>query len=283
MSLQLGAYTLDVVEAGTFALDGGAMFGIVPKPLWEKKIPADARNRIPEALRCLLVRDGKRVVLVDTGAGDKWTDKERDIFAIDHTRSSMDTELARHGLTRDDVTDVILTHLHFDHAGGATLRNAEGRIVPAFPRATYHVQRRNWAWAHHPTEKDAGSYRPENYEPLAAARQLHLVEGETELFPGIRLVLSEGHTVGLQLVRIESGGTWLTYCADLIPTSAHLRASWGMAYDLYPLTVIEEKKMLVGEAIAEGGILFFEHDPFLPAARVGEENGDVKVVEAVRF
>jgi glyoxylase-like metal-dependent hydrolase (beta-lactamase superfamily II) len=282
MSLLLGPHRLDALEPATFALDGGAMFGIVPKPLWEQKIPADARNRIRQALRCLLVRSNDRTVLVDTGIGDKWSEKERGIYDIE-ALAGIDGELARLGLDRSRITDVILTHLHFDHAGGATVRDAEGREQLAFPNATYHVQRRNWAWAHHPSEKDAGSYRPENYRALETSGRLHLVEGETELFPGIRLIVSEGHTVGLQLVRVESGDRWLTYCADLIPTSAHLKPSWGMAYDLHPLTVIEEKKMLVAEAIADHGMLMFEHDPRVQACTVREEGGEVRVDEEVRL
>lgn len=282
MSLQLGPHRLDALEPGTFALDGGAMFGIVPKPLWEKKIPADALNRIPQALRCLLVRSHGRIVLVDTGIGDKWTDRERGIYKIDQSAKTLDSELRRVGVTPDEITDVILTHLHFDHAGGATLRDGDTER-PAFPNATYHVQRRNLAWAHHPSEKDKGSYRADNFQALERSGQLHLIEGETELFPGIRLIVSEGHTVGLQLVRVEDGDRWLTYCADLIPTSAHLKPAWIMAYDLYPLTCIEEKKMLVAEAIADGGILMFEHDPRVQACTVREEGGEVRVAEEVRL
>jgi glyoxylase-like metal-dependent hydrolase (beta-lactamase superfamily II) len=277
MSFCLGNHTLDALESGRFSLDGGAMFGLVPRPLWEKRIAPDDRHRIPQAARCLLIRSGKRTILVDTGMGEGWNDKERSIYGLDSSATSLDSELMRLGLKRSDVTDVILTHLHFDHAGGAI----DPDELPAFPSATYHLQRRHWAWAHHPSERDRGSFRAGTLRGLEKSGRLHLIEGETELFPGIHLLLSEGHTVGMQLVRVESDDSWLTYCADLIPTSAHLAPAWGMSYDLYPLTVIEEKKMLVAEALEDRGILFFEHDPYLQACRVREEAGNVVVSEKV--
>lgn len=283
MSLILGPHRLDALELGTFALDGGAMFGIVPKPLWERKIPADERNRITQALRTLLIRTGDRVVLVDTGIGEKWGAKERDIYRLQETDGALDRELARLGLTRADVTDVVLTHLHFDHAGGATVRGAAGQEEPAFPNATVHLQRRNWEWASQPTEKDAGSYRPENFEALERSGRLRLVDGETELFPGVQVIPSDGHTVGMQLVKVSGDGDWLVYCADLIPTTAHLRTSWVMAYDLQPLLSMEEKKVLVAQAIDDGGMLFFEHDPVVQACRVREDDGKRVVAEEVRL
>ena len=274
MSLQLGPHALDSILAGTFALDGGAMFGIIPKPLWERKIPADDKNRIPLAARCLLIRSGGRVIIVDAGMGDQWSEKERGIFAISDT-PNIDSELARLGLKRADVTDVVLTHLHFDHAGGAV--DASGHL--AFPSATYHLQRRNWDWAMQPSDRDRGSYRKRTFEALGESGSLHLIDGEAELFPGISVLLSEGHTVALQLVRVEHEGEWLVYCADLIPTSAHLAPAWHMGYDLHPMIVMDEKKMLVAEAIEERGILFFEHDPVLAACRIRESGGELLVAE----
>ena len=277
MALRLGKHQLDALETGRFSLDGGAMFGLVPRPLWERKIAPDERNRIPQAARCLLIRSGERVILVDTGMGEDWSEKERTIYGIEHGLTSLDSELRRLGLTRSDVTDVILTHLHFDHAGGAV--DPGGQL--AFPSATYHLQRRHWEWAHRPSERDRGSFRANTLAGLEAAGRLQLLDGETELFPGIRVLLSEGHTVAMQLVRVEGDGTWLTYCADLIPTSAHLAPAWGMSYDLFPLTVIEEKKKLVAEALQHDGILFFEHDPNLQACRIREDGGQVRVSEKV--
>jgi glyoxylase-like metal-dependent hydrolase (beta-lactamase superfamily II) len=282
MSLSLGRFTLHEVRDGTFALDGGAMFGVVPKPLWSKQLPADERNRVPLALRCLLVVDGARSVLIDDGIGAKWDAKHREMYGIDQSRFDLDRELARAGTSREAITDVVLTHLHFDHAGGTT-RLEGGERVLSFPRATYHLQRRNWKWAHQPSDKDRGSFREENFDLLERSGRLHLLEGQTELYPGIELLVSEGHTVGLQLPRITDDEHSVFYCGDIIPTTAHLRSSWGMAYDLYPLTVIEEKKMILAQALEERWTLFFEHDPRVPACTVKEDNGEVVVDAVVPF
>ncbi len=282
MSLSLGRFTLHEVRDGLFALDGGAMFGVVPKPLWERRQPPDERNRIVLAARCLLIDDGQRKVLVDDGMGDVWDGKHREMYGIDKSRFDLDRELARVGIGRGDITDVVLTHLHFDHAGGTT-RLEGGELVLSFPNATHHVQRRAWKWAHQPSEKDAGSFRKENYELLERSGRLHLLEGATELYAGIELFVSEGHTVGLQLVRVEDGDQSLVFCGDLVPTSSHLRVPWTMAYDLYPLTTIEEKKMVLAQAVEDGSILFFEHDPAIAACRVRDEHGQVVVAEVVPF
>ncbi|MFZ5470838.1 MAG: MBL fold metallo-hydrolase [Myxococcota bacterium] len=282
MPLDLGRFQLHEINDGTFALDGGAMFGIVPRPLWEKKHPADARNRVTLALRSLLIVDGNRRVLVDDGIGKKWDEKHQDLYGIDHARVDLDRELARAGVTREQITDVILTHLHFDHCGGTT-REESGALALSFPNATYHLQRRHWAWAHHPTEKDTGSFRAESFALLEESRRLHLLEGQTELYPGVQILVSEGHTVGMQLVRVSDAERSLVYCADLVPTAAHLRTSWVMAYDLYPLTTIEEKKMLLAQAVEDHSILFFEHDPHVAACMVKEERGQVVVDQVVRF
>ncbi len=281
--LELGRYRLASALAGTFALDGGAMFGIVPKPLWEKQIPADSRNRIRLAARCLLVIDTEspRRILVDDGMGEKWDEKRIDIYAIDN-RGGIERALARHGLRRDEITDVVLSHLHFDHAGGTTHRGPQG-LELTFPNATYHLQRRSWQWAHAPTEKDAGSYLAENFELLQHTNRLHLVDGEVELFPDFELIVSEGHTAGQQLPRIHGGGTHLTFCGDVIPTRAHIKVSWVMGYDLFPLTTIEEKKMILAQALEEDGILFFEHDPDVAACRLGEKEGQPVFREAVEL
>ncbi len=282
MALRLGRFELHEVCDGTFALDGGAMFGVVPKPLWEKQCPADARNRICLALRCLLIVDGKRRILVDDGIGPKWDEKARERYGIDQTERHLDSELARAGYARDDITDVVLTHLHFDHAGGTT-REAGGQRSLSFPNATYHLQRRNWSWAHHPSEKDRGSFREQDFALLEKSGRLHLLDGQTELYPGIQLFVSEGHTVGLQLVKVSDGDASLVYCGDLIPTAAHLRTAWVMAYDLYPLTTMEEKKMLLAQAVEDGTLLFFEHDPKIAACAVREEHGEAVVDRVVTF
>lgn len=283
--MQVGRYEITSVVDAWFALDGGAMFGIVPRALWEKKIAPDARNRIRLAARCLVAvdRDARRVILVDDGIGDKWDPKWTDIYAIDRSGVGLEAGLARLGLTRADVTDVILTHLHFDHAGGTTRRMPDGRVELTFPRAVHHLQRRNWQWAHSPSEKDAGSFLAEDFELLQHSNQLHLVEGEAAPFPDVELIVSEGHTAGEQLPRFHGDGIHVTFCGDVIPTHAHLRPSWVMAYDLFPVTTIEEKKVLMAEALEENGILAFEHDASMAACRLGEENGQTVFREAVEL
>ena len=281
--MRVGRYEIASVLDGFFALDGGAMFGVVPRPLWEKRIAPDARNRIRLAARCLVAVDGdaRRVVLVDDGVGDKWDAKRTDIYAIDRSGGGMDAGLSRLGLSRSDVTDVLLTHLHFDHAGGTTRRGPDGALELSFPRATHHVQRRHWQLAHAPSEKDAGSFFAQDFEPLQHSNLLHLVEGEAQLFPDVELIVSEGHTFGQQLPRFHGDGSHLTFCGDVIPTHAHLRPSWVMAYDVSPVTTIEEKKVLLAEALEDDGVLFFEHDLGMAACRLREEDGHPVFREAV--
>ncbi len=281
--MRIGRYEITSVVDGFFALDGGAMFGIVPRPLWERRIVPDARNRIRLAARCLVAvdRDAGRVVLVDDGVGGKWDPKRADIYAIERPGGGLDAGLARLGLSPADVTDVLLSHLHFGHAGGTTRRGPDGRVELSFPRATHHVQRRHWQLAHAPSEKDAGSFLREDFELLQHSNLLHLVEGEAQLFPDVELIVSEGHTVGQQLPRFHGDGTHLTFCGDLIPTHAHLRPSWVMAYDVAPVTTIEEKKVLLAEALEDDGVLFFAHDAAMAACRLREEDGRPVFHEAV--
>ena len=281
--LTLGRYRLSAILDGMFALDGGAMFGVVPRPLWERQSRPDTRNRVRLAARCLLALDeaARRAILVDDGLGDKWDAKRTDIYAIDRSGAGIDGGLAALGLRRGDITDVVLTHLHFDHVGGTTRHGPGGVLELTFPNAIFHVQRRHWQWAHGPTEKDAGSYIMENFALLEHAGRLHLIEGEGELFPDLELIVSEGHTVAQQLPRFHGAGTHLTHCGDVIPTRAHVRVPWVMAYDLFPLTTIEEKKMLLAEALEDDGILFFGHDPDVAACRLHEENGHPAFREAV--
>ncbi len=275
---RFGRFRIAPVDGGTFGLDGGAMFGIVPRPLWEKQIPPDERNRITLATRCLLIVDEsseqRRVILVDTGIGDEFPDKEREIFDIELPPGGIKGSLSRLGFAAEDVTDLIITHLHFDHVGGATEPDGTGGRRPTFPNATVHVQRRMWKWAEHPTEKDAGSFRPATYGALAD--RLHLLDGPTEIVPGLGLIVSEGHTVGQQLPFLdgEDDGK-LLYCGDVIPTRAHIRLPWIMGYDLYPLTTLEEKKLLLAQALEEDWILFFEHDAEVAACRLAERKGHV--------
>jgi glyoxylase-like metal-dependent hydrolase (beta-lactamase superfamily II) len=283
--VRVGRYEVASIVDAFYALDGGAMFGVVPRPLWERRMTPDARNRVRLASRCLVAVDrvAGRVVLVDTGLGESWDPKRADIYAIDRSGGGLEAGLVRLGLSRDAVTDVILTHLHFDHAGGTARRGRDGQLELAFPHATHHVQRRAWQLAHAPSEKDAGSFRVQDLEPLQHSNLLHLVEGDATLFPDLEIIGSEGHTAGQQLPRFHGDGTHVTFCADVIPTHAHLRPSWVMAYDVLPLTTIEEKKVVMAEALEDDGVLVFEHDPLMAGCRLREENGQPVFREAVEL
>ena len=262
---RLGDYTLHTVDAGVFGLDGGAMFGVVPKPLWEKRIRADSRNRIPLAMRCLLIESGNRLILVDDGIGTKFDRKFADIYAVDVESTNLKDSLKAAGFGVADVTDVILTHLHFDHCGGSTERAGDG-FVTTFPNARFHVQEDQWRTANAPNPRERGSFLSENLDPLASSGQLVLADGNLEVAPGVSVITFDGHTEKMQLVKIESGGQTLVFAADLLPTRFHLAPAWTMAYDMQPLVTMEEKAAFLDEACDEGWNLFFEHDPEVEVA-----------------
>ena len=270
--MRIGAYDVVSIQTGRFALDGGAMFGVVPRVLWQRHITPDEKHRIPMALRSLLIQGEDRIILVDTGVGEtKWSEKERSMYAIDHSQHHLARALGAHGLIPSDVTDVILTHLHFDHAGGATTELEDGSLVPTFENATYYLQRRNLNWAEHPTEKDQASYLERDFGPIIARDQLRLLDdGEPRPIAGIELEISDGHTEGQQLPRISDGSRTVQYCGDLIPTSVHVPIPWVMGYDIRPLQTMEEKKSLLRRAVDEDWILAYEHDPGVAATRVEE-------------
>jgi glyoxylase-like metal-dependent hydrolase (beta-lactamase superfamily II) len=269
---RIGPYAIFPIETGRFKLDGGAMFGVVPKTLWEKRIPADERNRITLAMRCLLLVGDAKVILIDAGIGDKSDAKFAEIFGIDHEHSTLEGSLAQVGYAPEDVTDVILTHLHFDHCGGATRRDGE-RIVATFPNATYHVQSEHWEWAMQPNVRERASFLKENFEPLAtdATARLNLLDGGGEFAEGIELIVVNGHTRAMQLVKVFDDQSVLLFAADLVPTAAHVPLPWVMAYDVEPLRTIEEKERILGEAADKGWLLFLEHDPTRGTTRVARD------------
>jgi glyoxylase-like metal-dependent hydrolase (beta-lactamase superfamily II) len=266
--MTIGGYTVYPVLAGRFRLDGGAMFGVVPKVLWSKTHPADEQNRIELVSRSLLLAGKRTLALVNTGIGQSWTDKERSMYAVSR-EVRLERSLAELGFHPEEVTHVIQTHLHFDHAAGGTADNGQG-FRPVFPRAEYIVQKGHFQWAQAPTERDRASFRPEAWECLVRDGQLRLVEGEQELLPGLRLHLVHGHTPFQQLVRVVGGATNLLYCSDLIPFASQVRVPWLMAYDLNALATQQEKRTLLGRAAAEGWLLFLEHDPRVETCRVGQ-------------
>jgi glyoxylase-like metal-dependent hydrolase (beta-lactamase superfamily II) len=271
-TLTLGEWTLHTVEAGGLWLDGGAMFGSVPKPLWSKTNPPDERNRIHLAMRCaLLVGHGRRV-LVDVGLGEKSDAKFRDIFRVeDHPR--LEDSLAALGFAPADVTDVVLTHLHFDHAGGSTARDGE-RLVPRLPNARWHVQRANWDNAHAPNPRERASYLRENFDPLAEAGVLDWWDGAAKPWPGVTMIPAQGHTRGQQLVRVEGGGRVAYFVADLIPTASHVRIPFVMGYDVAAIETMAEKQALLAQAADEGAWIVIEHDPDVALARPQRDGAD---------
>ncbi|MBM3324033.1 MAG: MBL fold metallo-hydrolase [Calditrichaeota bacterium] len=271
--MNIGDYTLTPVITGQFRLDGGAMFGVVPRVLWEKTNPPDEKNRIQMTMRALLLQSATRRILVDTGVGEKQDEKFIRMFVVEHVQASLTKSLSKAGLRPEDVTDVILTHLHFDHCGGSTQRQGDS-IVPTFPHARYFVQRQQYEHALTHSERDRASYFPENFEPMKAAGQLELLDGPAELYPGVEILVVGGHTPGQQLVKVADGSKTLLYCADLIPTASHIPLPYIMAYDLFPMMTLEEKKRLLPQAHHEGWILFFEHDPFRATAKVAKSEKD---------
>ncbi len=266
--MRIGPYDLHAIETGEFALDGGAMFGIIPKVLWEKKIPADEKNRIPLRLRSLLISGNGKNILVDDGVGTKDDQKFSSIYKVDHTRFTLESSLSKYGLACKDITDVVLTHFHFDHAGGSTNIDKNGNIVPTFPDAAYYIQKKNLEWAKDPSEKDQASFTKENFEPLIEAGLLKELEGPVDLYPGISILVADGHTPAQQLVKVTDGKETLLYCGDLIPTSAHVPVPWVMGYDNHPITTLNEKRRILEQAAKENWILFFEHCPIMAACRI---------------
>ena len=269
----LGRTRIHALQAGGQRLDGGAMFGVVPKPLWEKRIPPDERNRIALGMRCLLIEHPDGLVLLDTGVGDKENAKFVDIYGIEASveghRTMLDAALAAAGFTADDVRVVINSHLHFDHAGGNTVIGEGGTPVPAFPNARYLVHGGELHYATHTNERTAASYFPPNWDPLRASGQLELVETGRELVPGIFMRHTPGHTPHHQSIVVDGGGETAVFLADVCPTAAHLPLPWIMGYDVEPLVTMESKRALWKEAEAGGWLLVFEHDATTAWGRLG--------------
>jgi glyoxylase-like metal-dependent hydrolase (beta-lactamase superfamily II) len=271
--MQIGDFQLDVVSGGHFRLDGGSMFGIIPKPLWERVCPADERNRIRLDTNCAVIRWRDEIMLVDTGNGTKLTDREADIFALDRS-ATLERSLASAGLRLQDITMVVYTHLHMDHCGGGTMPTSGGRIEPTFPKARYFVQRMEWQDACDNRSTMRVSYRAENLRPLEESGRLELLDGDTELLPGLRATVTGGHTRGHQAILIASGGRRAVCFGDLVPTTHHLRATYLMAYDLYPYDTMCRKMPLIEQAARERWAVAWSHDARLPLGRILAREGD---------
>ena len=282
--MKLGNYTISLIETCRFALDGGAMFGVVPKNLWERAYPhVDEQNRIAMAARALLVQGEGRTIVIDAGCGTKMPEKLQKIYALDHSVYRLTDGLAAHGVAPGEVTDFIYTHLHFDHAGGSTILDDNGQAIPLFENARHYVQKEQLAWARNPTDKDRASFMSENWEPIAERELLETIDGPGELFPGIEVRPFNGHTRGMQVVIIHGadgdphGG--LAYTADLAPTAAHIPYPYIMGYDNFPLTTLEEKKAFMPEAYERKWVLCFEHDAFTEGVRLSAEGRKWEVEE----
>lgn len=271
-SRRIGALQVHAIQAGGQKLDGGAMFGVVPKPLWEKRIPADDRNRIQLGMRCLLIEHPSGLILVDSGLGNKENAKFRDIYGVENAgangRTALEDGLAQVGVTPERIDLLVSTHLHFDHAGGNTFADESGAVHPTFPRARYLVQRGEYEFATHANERTAGSYFDRNYVPTLLSGQLDLLEGETEIADGVGVILTPGHTPCHQSVVIRSGGETAIFLADLIPTHMHLPLPWIMGYDVEPLVTLESKRGLLKRVEQENWIVIFVHDALVPWGRV---------------
>jgi glyoxylase-like metal-dependent hydrolase (beta-lactamase superfamily II) len=267
--MKIGEYEIRSVMAGYIKLDGGAMFGVVPKTLWSRTNPADESNRIEMCTRLLLLDNGKRRILIDTGTGHKLAKKLNEIYAVDYTRGNLETELNKYGLKNEDITDVILTHLHFDHAGGSTYYDEEKKLQVTFPNAVHYLQSKHLDWALNPSERDRASFFPNDFEPLIRNKLLKTIEGEYKFDDYITLIPLNGHTRFMNMVKISDGKETLLYTADLVPMESHLPLPFIMGYDLFPLITLEEKRKYLKDAAEKNHTLFLEHDPYAECVKPG--------------
>jgi glyoxylase-like metal-dependent hydrolase (beta-lactamase superfamily II) len=264
-SLTLGDFELSVFSDGTYPLDGGAFFGVIPKTMWSRKIDSDEKNYVHAGLNSLLIRTGEQNVLVETGMGNKLSERMVKFYG---QPAELLANLAAEGAYPDDVDIVINSHLHFDHCGWNTVRDDDDKIVPTFPRAKYYAPEGEWQYARHPSERDAISYIPDNFDPLVKSGQMTLLKGGEEIVPGISVKAFPGHTAAMQAVMVQSGGKTACYISDLIPTVAHIDVLWGMSFDLYPLQTVESKKNYYARSIPEKWLTVFTHDPTTPWAYI---------------
>lgn len=275
----LGPFNLYSIESGRFGLDGGAMFGVVPKTLWSRYIDVDDKNRIPMAMRCLLIESENtgKVYLVDTGSGTKFDEKFEDIYQLDYDHSDLLSSLDHHGFSPEDITDVIFSHLHFDHCGGTTYYDEDGNLQHTFPNATYHVTKKHLETATHPNDREKASFLRDNIEPISKWDKLNLVDEHHRYEEGLEAIPINGHTIGQQLPKISANGKTVVFMADLLPTHVHLPLPWIMGYDMYPVTTLEEKERFLDQAVKENWYLFLEHDAREEVITAQKEKGKYSV------
>ncbi|MCK4395117.1 MBL fold metallo-hydrolase [candidate division WOR-3 bacterium] len=274
---KIGNFECIPLSDGKFWLDGGAMFGVIPKVFWQKTNPSDEKNRILLGLHPLLIKHPEINMLIDTGIGDKFDEKFKGIYVVDKSET-IEASLEMYGLKTTDIDYVVITHLHFDHAGGSTYYSKKGEAVPKFPNATYIIQKKEWDAALKPNPRSGASYLKENFMPLESHNQLRLIDGEVEIFPNVRCIHTGGHTEGHQIVIIEDDDSGAIYWADLIPTTSHIRIPYIMGYDLFPLDVFREKERFIKRAVEKGWISFFEHDPKHTSGHISIEEGKPKFI-----
>ena len=279
--MQIGDYRVEVIPDTEFRLDGGAMFGVVPRNLWAQVCPPDDQNRIRLTMNCVFIDTGEEKVLIETGIGDKWTPRETAMYGIERERPFAETLRAKTGVAADEITIVVNTHLHFDHAGGNTTRNVDGEVVPTFKNARYFVSAAELEHADTPSERDRASYLMDNWVPLRESGQLETKEGDYEVVPGLRMQTEPGHNRSMQCWRLDRGGNTVFGFADLVPMRAHIRPPWIMGYDLFPLETLEAKKRLLPKAVEENWLCLFYHDPDAPLCRLVMEHGTVRAVPLV--
>jgi glyoxylase-like metal-dependent hydrolase (beta-lactamase superfamily II) len=281
--MQFGDYRVEIIPDTEFRLDGGAMFGVVPRTLWSRVCPPDEQNRIRLNMNCVFIETGSERILIETGIGEKWSAKHTEMFGITRRQGLADSLRAVAGIDPDSVTIVINTHLHFDHAGGNTELNGEGQAVPAFRNARYFISRSEVEHAETPSERDRASYLPENWHPLIASGQLELKEADYEVTPGLRMETYPGHNRSMQCWRLNDAGQTLFGFADLVPMRAHVPFAWIMGYDLYPAETLEVKKKLLPQAAREGWECLFYHEPDEPLCRLIEDGGKLRAVPVERI
>lgn len=278
----LGNFELFTIETGDFKLDGGAMFGVVPKTLWSRGIPADENNRIQMTMRCLLIKSKNtgKLYLIDNGLGTKFNDKLMKIYQVDFSKHTMKKSFKEHGFSFDDITDVIFTHLHFDHCGGTSYLDDQGNSTFTFPNAEYYVTKSHWETAINPNAREKASFLPANINPLKETDKLHLVDESHEFEPGLSTIIVNGHTLGQQLPLIEGNGKKLCFVADLLPTHVHVPLPWVMGYDMYPAETLKEKEDFLQRAVEEDFNLYLEHDYYKEIIKLGSAEGKYSVTDS---